>query len=70
MIRYFLMKGLLMAYSVSLLADTSSFTKQHNQEVLKQLPFDNKDDIEETSKGFVAPLPEIGVIKNAKGEIV
>ncbi len=34
------------------------------------MPFDNKDDFEESMKGFIAPLPNAGVIKNDKDEIV
>lgn len=55
---------------MQLIADASSFTKDLNQDVLKQLPFDNKDDFEESMKGFIAPLPNNGVIKNDKNEIV
>lgn len=55
---------------MQLIADASSFTKDYNQNVLKQLPFDNKDDFEESMKGFIAPLPNNGVIKNDKNEVV
>ncbi|CDZ81318.1 hypothetical protein BN1013_01854 [Candidatus Rubidus massiliensis] len=57
MIRHFILNGLLIFSSMQLIADASSFTKDHNQNVLKQLPFDNKDDFEESMKGFIAPLP-------------
>lgn len=70
MFRSFIFHGLLALSSLHLFGDASSFTRSHNQEVLKQLPFDNKEDFEEATKGFVAPLPNDGVIKNDKGEIV
>lgn len=70
MIRHFTLNVLLIFSSMQLFADASSFTRGHNQDVLKQLPFDNRDDFEESMKGFIAPLPNDGVIKNDKGEIV
>lgn len=48
----------------------STFTEQSNHEVIKSLPFDNTDDFEESQKGFIAPLPNNGVIKNEKGEVI
>lgn len=70
MVRCFILQSLLMLSSTHLIADASSFTRGHNQEVLKQLPFDNRDDFEEATKGFIASLPNDGVIKNDKGEII
>ncbi|OJU81452.1 MAG: hypothetical protein BGO10_01985 [Chlamydia sp. 32-24] len=70
MIKHFILNGLLIFSSMQLIADASSFTKDYNQNVLKQLPFDNKDDFEESMKGFIAPLPNNGVIKNDKNEVV
>lgn len=70
MARHFILQGLLMFSSLQVFADASSFTQSLNQEVLKQLPFDNKDDFEEATKGFVASLPNEGIVKNDKGEIV
>lgn len=70
MIRHFILQGLLVFSGMHLLADASSFTREHNQGLLKQLPFDNKEDFEEAMKGFIAPLPNGGVIKNAKDGIV
>ena len=60
--------------SISLFAaeepkDASSFTKQKNEQVLKELPFSDTKDFEDAKKGFVATLPNL-VIKNDKGEIV
>lgn len=48
--------------------EASSFTKDANAELLKFLPFDNMEDFADVKKGFIAPLPDGGVIKNEKGE--
>lgn len=66
----FILYSLALFGSTQLLAEASSFTKNHNQEVLNQLPFDNKEDFEEATKGFIAPLANDGVIKNDKGDVV
>lgn len=50
--------------------DISSYTREHNQNVLKQLPFDNREDFEEASKVLVAPLSDNGIIRDDKGKIV
>ena len=51
-------------------AQATSFTKEVNQNVLKELPFDNTEDFKDASRGFIAPLPNDGIIKNGKGKIV
>ncbi|MCO1335518.1 MBL fold metallo-hydrolase [Microbulbifer sp. OS29] len=48
----------------------SVLTEQLNQAVLKELPFANRKDFEDVKRGFIAPLPDNGVIKNTKGETV
>lgn len=50
--------------------DASSTTKSSNNQLLKELPFSDKESFNNASKGFIAPLANNGVIKNAKGEIV
>ncbi|WOX06647.1 alkyl/aryl-sulfatase [Microbulbifer pacificus] len=45
-------------------------TKAANAAVLKELPFSNKQAFEDSKKGFIAPLENNGVVKNAKGDIV
>jgi alkyl sulfatase BDS1-like metallo-beta-lactamase superfamily hydrolase len=57
-----------------LAADTakpaSDATRAANAAVLKDLPFNNKQAFEDSEKGFIAPLENNGVVKNAKGDIV
>ena len=45
-------------------------TKAHNAKLLDLLPFANKQDIEDATQGFIAPLPDKGVINNDKGQPV
>lgn len=49
--------------------DASSFTTQKNKDVIGELPFDNKEDFENVNKGFVAPLPDNGLIKDGNTKI-
>ncbi|WHI49627.1 alkyl sulfatase dimerization domain-containing protein [Microbulbifer sp. MLAF003] len=48
----------------------SAVTQKANQTVLKELPFDNRQDFENVKRGFIAPLPDNGVIKTEKGQPV
>jgi alkyl sulfatase BDS1-like metallo-beta-lactamase superfamily hydrolase len=48
----------------------SAATKAANAALLKELPFANKQAFEDSRRGFVAPLDNNGVVKNAKGGIV
>jgi alkyl sulfatase BDS1-like metallo-beta-lactamase superfamily hydrolase len=45
-------------------------TKEANAAVLKELPFNNKQAFEDAKRGFIAPLENNGVVKNAKGDLV
>ena len=45
-------------------------TKQHNARLLELLPFANKQDLEDATRGLIAPLPNNGVITNDKGQPV
>ena len=48
----------------------TSATKAHNAKLLELLPFANKQDLEDATRGLIAPLPNDGVINNDKGEPV
>lgn len=50
--------------------DASTATKSLNNQVLKELPFNDKESFVNAEKGFIAPLPDNGVIKNANGDVV
>lgn len=45
-------------------------TKKANSAVLEALPFGDKQDFEDAQRGLIAPLPDGGVVKNDKGEVV
>ncbi len=48
--------------------DATDATKAANAELLKLLPFSDTGSFEAAKKGFIAPLPDNGIIKNEKGE--
>ncbi|MEZ0574681.1 alkyl/aryl-sulfatase [Halodesulfovibrio aestuarii] len=48
----------------------SDITKAANAQWLKILPFANEQDFKDATKGLVAPLPNNGIIKDAKGRVV
>src|SRR5271157_2128866 len=48
----------------------SAATKKHNAELLQQLPFTDQQDFEDAKRGFIAPLPDGGVIRNQAGKPV
>lgn len=48
----------------------SAATKELHHRLLKSLPFGDRSDFEDAQKGFIAPLPDEGIIKNSEGRIV
>jgi alkyl sulfatase BDS1-like metallo-beta-lactamase superfamily hydrolase len=50
--------------------EASKNTKELNQNVFDQLPFDHRQDFKDAFRGWMAPLPNNGVIQNQKGEVV
>ncbi|WP_456294807.1 MBL fold metallo-hydrolase [Vibrio sp. AK197] len=44
--------------------DATTYTKQSNDAVYSQLDFDNKQAFQEADRGFIAPLPDDGYIKD------
>jgi len=66
--------GLLSTASLSVFADEAQkdaapATKQANDALYQQLPFDNKSDFEDAHKGFIAALPD-AVIKDESGNVI
>lgn len=45
-------------------------TRTANAAVLKELDFANRQDFEDAKRGFIAPLADKGVVKNAEGRVV
>jgi alkyl sulfatase BDS1-like metallo-beta-lactamase superfamily hydrolase len=50
--------------------EATATTKEANAKLLDLLPFASKQDMEEATRGFIAPLPNNGVITNDKGQPV
>ncbi|MGP1943368.1 alkyl/aryl-sulfatase [Citrobacter freundii] len=46
----------------------SQYTKQQNQRYLTSLPFADRQDFDDVQRGFIAPLPNQGILKNADGK--
>jgi len=45
-------------------------TKAANARVLQELPFSDQQDFEDARRGWIAPLPDNGLIKSADGRVV
>ena len=58
------------AIAADLAKPATEATKAANAAVLKALPFNNKQSFEDSGRGFIAPLENNGVVKNAKGDII
>lgn len=50
--------------------DATEATKAANQEILDQLPFEDRRDFDDAARGLVAPLPNGGVIEGDDGQVV
>ena len=50
--------------------DATEATTTANRRILDELPFSDRQDFEDASRGFVAPLADDGVTKNADGQVV
>jgi alkyl sulfatase BDS1-like metallo-beta-lactamase superfamily hydrolase len=50
--------------------EASTATKSLNNQLLRELPFNDNESFVNAEKGFIAPLPDNGVIKNANGDVV
>lgn len=50
--------------------EATQTTAEVNAAVLQELPFGNTADFEDAARGFIAPLPNRGIIKNDQGNVV
>ncbi len=50
--------------------DASEFTRKANDELYSQLNFSDTQDFVDARRGFIAPLPNQGIIKNSQGEVI
>lgn len=49
--------------------EPSMFTKEANEQVVKSLPFDNKQDFEDATRGFIATIDEPSIIDETGKEV-
>jgi alkyl sulfatase BDS1-like metallo-beta-lactamase superfamily hydrolase len=50
--------------------DATKATKEANRRILDQLDFSDRKSFDDANRGFIAPLPDKGVVKNVKGDTV
>ena len=50
--------------------DATKATKAANDRLLEELPFEDRRDFEEAERGFIAPLPDSGVLRGEDGSNV
>ena len=50
--------------------DATAATKAMNDRLLKELPFEDRRDFEDAARGFIAPLPDGGVVRAEDGSEV
>lgn len=48
----------------------TNHTAARNGELARTMPFDDTQDFDDARRGFIAPLPDDGVIRNADGDVV
>jgi alkyl sulfatase BDS1-like metallo-beta-lactamase superfamily hydrolase len=65
-----LLPGLAVAAGAQQGGGATAATQKINAAVLRQLPFANKQDFEDARRGFIAPLPDNGVIRDKEGKPV
>jgi len=66
----FLVLGLALAAGAQPGGDAADSTKKINAALLQQLPFADRQDFEDARRGFIAPLPDGGVIRTKEGKPV
>ena len=49
--------------------EPSVFTKEANEQVVKSLPFDNKQDFEDATRGFIATIDESSITDETGKEV-
>ena len=65
-----LVLGLAMMAGAQQIGEASGRTKKLHNDVLQQLPFADQQDFDDAQRGFIAPLPDGGVIRAQDGRPV
>ncbi|MEN1494722.1 hypothetical protein AAIH17_36495, partial [Pseudomonas aeruginosa] len=50
-------------------APATQYTQQVNQNYAKSLPFSDRQDFDDAQRGFIAPLLDEGILRDANGKI-
>ncbi len=50
--------------------DATEHTRARNEALLSRLPFEDRQDFEDASRGLIAPLPDGGTVADADGRVV
>ncbi|EDA0833302.1 MBL fold metallo-hydrolase [Salmonella enterica] len=56
------------AFAAESAKDATQYTQQINQQYIKNLPFSNRQDFADAQRGFIAPLPDHGILNNTDGK--
>ncbi|EAN5161442.1 MBL fold metallo-hydrolase [Salmonella enterica] len=56
------------AFAAESAKDATQYTQQINQQYIKNLPFSDRQDFADAQRGFIAPLPDHGILNNADGK--
>lgn len=56
------------AFAAESAKEATAYTQQVNQQYTKNLPFSDRQDFADAQRGFIAPLPDHGILKNADGK--
>lgn len=56
------------AFAIEAPQPATKYTQQVNQKYIQSLPFSDRQDFDDAQRGFIAPLPDQGMLKNADGK--
>ncbi|ENE3043328.1 MBL fold metallo-hydrolase [Escherichia coli] len=57
------------AYATDEAKAATQYTQQVNQNYAKSLPFSDRQDFDDAQRGFIAPLLDEGILRDAKGKV-
>ncbi|EMJ3208179.1 MBL fold metallo-hydrolase [Salmonella enterica] len=56
------------AFAAESAKDATQYTQQINQQYIKNLPLSDRQDFADAQRGFIAPLPDHGILNNTDGK--
>ena len=57
------------AYATDEAKAATQYTQQINQNYAKSLPFSDRQDFDDAQRGFIAPLLDEGILRDANGKV-